>query len=602
MIKQILFLLICLCYQTLYSQEYTDYLGAGHTNGITVSSSSEQNRTDWNEIALAENTINGTGLDARLLETSRFLAQATFGTDLEYIKTVSEDTFELWIDNQFTINSDSLSELTENIYDDALQIWVSNGGDPTDYFGPEALHFLYAWWQNNMNNDDLLRQRVALALSEILVISTLSDLNNYGKGLGAYYDVLSDHAFGNYKDLLLAITLHPMMGHYLSHYNNPKSFPAQNIHPDENYAREIMQLFSIGLDELNQDGSYVLDADNQRIPTYNNDDIKEFAKVFTGLGAAEVNSNPYGVIPEFGIDFWWCKKDVPMLVYEDWHEPGEKNLLNGFTIPSGQTGMQDIEMAVDHLFNHPNVGPFLAKRLIQRLVKSNPSSQYISNVAAAFNNTNGVRGNMKAVIKAILLDNEARTCSWIQHPNQGKLKEPMMRYFNLSRQVARDSPSGLDWNIGYWFFLMTGQAPLSAPSVFNFFLPDFKPNGGIGDQNLVAPEFQIHNSSTSIGYVNIIDYFTSPVWTSIFETWDLELDDPRLEFESLKYWAKDPEVLINHLDKLFTQGILSQEIRVIIRDAITPIQGNDPNIDYMYYRVKMALYLVFISPDYAIQK
>jgi len=178
----------------------------------------------------------------------------------------------------------------------------------------------------------------------------------------------------------------------------------------------------------------------------------------------------------------------------------------------------------------------------------------------------------------------------------------MMRYFNLSRQVARNSPSGLDWNIGYWFFLMTGQAPLSAPSVFNFFLPDFKPNGGIGDQNLVAPEFQIHNSSTSIGYVNIIDYFTSPVWTSIFETWNLELDDPRLEFESLKYWAKDPEVLINHLDKLFTQGLLSQETRVIIRDAITPIQGNDPNIDYMYYRVKMALYLVFISPDYAIQK
>jgi len=600
--KHTLSTIVFLFYASLFSQEYTDYVGAGHAIGITVSSSSEQSRPDWNEVAQAENTVNGNGLDARLLETSRFLAQTTFGTNLEYIKTVSQGTFEDWIDNQFTINSNSLGILTENIYDDALQIWMDNGGAEVDYFGPEASHFLYAWWQNNMNNDDLLRQRVALALSEILVISTNSDLANYGNGLGYYYDMLAANSFGNFKDLLLDVSLHPMMGYYLSHYNNPKSNPSLNIHPDENYAREIMQLFSIGLHQLNNNGSYVLDANSQRIPTYDNDDIKEFAKVFTGLGVGDVIENINGITPEFGLHFWWCKKDTPMAVYEEWHEQGEKHLLNGFTVPSGQTGMQDVEMAVNHLFNHQNVGPFIAKRLIQSLVKSNPTPQYINHVASVFNNTAGVRGNMKAVIKAILLHNEARTCGWANHPNQGKLKEPMIRYFNLARQIDRETPSGFDWNVGFWFYISTGQAPLSAPSVFNFFLPNFKPNGEISDNGLVAPEFQIHNSSTSLGYVNIIDYFTSPEWIPVFETWDLELEDSRLDFESLKYWAKDPEVLINHLDKLFTNGLLSQETHVIIRDAITPIQGSDPDIDYMYYRVKMALYLLFISPDYAIQK
>lgn len=524
-IKNLFAMVILLCYSNLFSQEYTDYVGAGHDIGINVTSSSEQSRSNWNEAALAANTINGKGLDARLLETSRFLAQTTFGTDLEYIKTVSQGTFEDWIDNQFTLNSNSLGVETEIIYEDALQMWLDNGGAEEDYFGPEASHFLYAWWQYNMNNDDLLRQRVTLALSELFVISTNSELASYGNGLGYYYDMLATSSFGNFKDLLLNVSLQPMMGYYLSHYNNPKSNPSENIHPDENYAREIMQLFSIGLHELNNDGSYVLDANGQRIPTYNNNDIKEFAKVFTGLGVGDVIENNDGVTPEFGLHFWYCKKDTPMAVYDDWHEQGEKHLLNGFTIPSGQTGMQDIEMAIDHLFNHPNVGPFIAKRLIQRLVKSNPTPQYIDAVASAFNNTAGVRGNMKAVIKAILLHSEARSCSWINHPNQGKLKEPMMRYFNLARQIDRERPSGLDWNVGYWFYINTGQAPLSAPSVFNFFLPDFKPNGEIAENGLIAPEFQIHNSSTSIGYVNIIDYFTSPQYIPIFETWDLELED-----------------------------------------------------------------------------
>ncbi len=585
------------------AQEYSDYLGAGHANGITVTSSSEQHKANWNEVAAAENTINGKGLDGRLLETSRFLSQATFGTDLNYIKNVSENSFEDWIDRQFTLHAPSMGDLSITIYQQAKQMYADNGGDPDEYFGPEAQHFLFSWWQINMNNEDLLRQRIALSLSEIFVISWDSNLDNYGAGLGYYYDTLADHAFDNFEDLLLAVSLHPMMGGYLSHYNNPKSIPAQNIHPDENYAREIMQLFTIGLYELNDDGSYRTDSNGDRIPTYDNNDIKEFAKVFTGLGPGAVNDNPYGVVADFGVNFYFAKKDTPMKMYNAWHQSGPKHLLNGYTIPSGQSGMQDIKDAIHHLFMHPNVGPFLAKHLIQRLVKSNPSPQYISRVTAAFNNTNGERGNMKAVIKAILLDEEARSCNWINNPNQGKLLEPMLRYFNVARQIPIDNPSGLDWNIGYYFYKQTGQAPLGSPSVFNFFLPDFKPNGPISDAGLVAPEFQIHNSVTSIGYLNEVDLWTYPNWGyPILNTWDLGLEDATLDFTALKYYAKDPEVLINELDKLFTHGLLSDETRQIIKDAIDPISGNDPSIDYLFYRVKMAVYLLLISPDYAISK
>jgi len=584
------------------SQEYTDYLGAGHSNGITVTSSSQQSRTDWVETAAAENTINGKGLDARLLETSRFLAQATFGTKRDYIETVAQGTFEDWIDNQFEINSPSIGEQTQVIYDQALNMFIANGGDPEDYFGPYSLHFQYAWWQANINNEDLLRQRIALALSEIFVISWNSNIADYGVGLGDYYDVLKDNAFGNFRDLLLDITLHPMMGGYLSHYNNPRSFPDQNIHPDENYAREIMQLFSIGLHELNQDGTYQLDENGDRIPTYDNDDIKEFAKIFTGLGASEVMENPWGVTAEFGVEFYFAKKDIPLTMYEAWHQPGQKHLLNGLTVPSGQSGMQDINTAIDNLFNHQNVAPFIALRLIQQLVKSNPSPNYISRVSQAFNNTNGVRGDMKAVIKAILLDEEARNCSWVNNPSSGKLIEPMLRYFNVTRQVDLDNDTGIYWNTGWAFFEATKQLPLGAPHVFNFYPPDYVPNNEFAAENLLGPEFKIHNSASSLAYINEVNFWTFPEYVPVLNTWDLGIEDTPLDYESLKYYAKDSEVLVNELDKIFTRGQLSNETKQIIVEAVDPLIGDNESVDFMHYRVKMALYLILISPDYAILK
>lgn len=599
--NHLLFVLVCLSI-SVSAQNYRDYLGAGHSKGITVTSSSQQTKTDWREGADAINTINGNGLDGRLLETSRFLAQATFGTDLDYIKMVAEQPFEDWIDQQFGIESKPLQQLTQDIFSEARQIHISNGGNAEDFDTPNWQYFMYAWWQSNINNEDLLRQRVALALSQILVISRDSNLSGYGVGLADYYDVLKDNAFGNYRDLLKEVTLHPMMGIYLSHYNNPKSIPDRNIHPDENFAREIIQLFTIGLYELNQNGTYVLDGQGNRIPTYDNDDIKEFAKIFTGLGPADVEDFSERT-PRFGLGHYQVRKDMPMVMYDDWHEPGAKHLLSGFTVPNGQSGMQDIDDAINHLFNHENTAPFIAKRLIQQLVKSNPSPAYLARVSAAFNNTKGVRGDMKAVIKAILLDEEARSCSWIENPTSGKMIEPMMRYFNVVRQIDLNNKDGRFWNNGQHFYNNTGQAPLSSPSVFNFFLPEYVPNSEFANSKLVAPEFQIHNSATSINYLNQVDAWTNPRWYEVLRTWGLELEGTTLNFEGLKYYAKDSEVLVNQLDKLFTRGQLSDETKQIIVDAVEGItRGWGDDVQYTDLRVKMALYLLMVSPDYVILK
>lgn len=597
--KYYVFILISL-YTFFTHAQYTDYVGAGHDEGVSVTASSQQTRTDWNESALAENTVNGLGLDARLFETSRFLAQATIGADLSYIQTVSEADFEDWIDNQFTIpvNPGSLGEFTTEVYEEAKQLYYDNGGT-ANYSGPNYRHFQYAWWEINTGNEDLLRQRVALALSEIFSFSHNFTNEVWGEGSGYFWDVLQNNAFSNYKDLLMDITLQPMMGMFLTYYNNPKSNPSQNQFPDENYAREVMQLFTIGLDELNQDGTYILDGNGDRIPTYDNYDIGEFAKVFTGLSAGETT---IGIPAEFGFEFNIAHKGVPLAMYEPYHEQGAKYLLNGYVIPAGQDGMQDIEDAITHLFNHPNTAPFVAYRLIQRLVKSNPSPAYVSSVSSAFNNTNGVRGDMKAVIKAILLHPEARSCSWASHAHQGKLREPMIRYYNLVHQLATNNPSGYPWNSGDKFMYYTYQAPLSAFDIFNFFYPDFPPNGPIADAGLVGPEFQINDSYTCIGYVNRFDSYIR-LQGPLFDPYDLEplgIEDTTIDFTYMQYLAKESEVLINYLDKLFTHGQLSIESRQIIKTAVETFPATD-NASLLE-RAKMAVWLVLVSPDYVIIK
>ncbi|NOY50417.1 MAG: DUF1800 domain-containing protein [Chlorobi bacterium] len=586
----------------LNAQVYEDYIGAGHSAGITVTSSDNHSLWGWEEFASGEKTINGDGLDARLMETSRFLTQAAFGADMEYIKSVAEMDFEDWVDDQFQKPLPIMTDTLMDIWARGRQMFIDAGGDSAEYGEqPYNHHFLYSWWQLNMANEDLLRQRIALSLSEILVISFRDVLDGFGIAQANFYDIFLRNAFGSYLDILHEVALHPAMGVYLSHFNNPKSNPEQNIHPDENFAREVMQLFTIGLYELNQDGSHKTDNDGNEIPTYDNNDIKEFAKVFTGLGPGAVVENEWVDEPYFGLEKWLTDFTFPMAMYDDWHEQGEKHLLNGFVVPDGQSGMQDVDMAIDNLFNHENVGPFIARKLIQSMIKSNPTPSYISRVAAAFNdNGAGERGDMKAVIKAILLDEEARDCSWINDPVQGKLREPMQRYFHFCRAMDKSSPFGIYWNVGYEFYRQTGQAPLGSPSVFNFFLPDFQPSGPIADAELFAPEFQIHNSQSSIGYVNMVDMWVR--WGVLLDTWEAIGTSVTLDKTALIPLAKDPQVLIDKLDVLLTHGMLGEETRNIVVLALNAITHDNSWAFYLEFRVDMALYLIMISPDYTIQK
>jgi len=569
------------------------------SNGILVSTSSDYHSDSWAESASGVKTIDGSGLEGKLDAASRFLIQATFGGSRQTIEEVAEKGFEPWLDEQMEMEPSLILPLIQPTYDEYVEYLIENGDDPDEIpYRPWWDLYSFAWWQSNMTTNDILRHRIAFALSEILVVSANSELYEYGDGLADYYDIFNTNAFGNYKDILMAVTLHPAMGYYLSHLDNPKADPALNTHPDENYAREVMQLFSIGLYELNPDGSRKTDDNGNFIPTYYNTDIKEFAKVFTGLGIGGVIENEWVTEPDFGYGIWLADMTVPMKMYQDYHETEEKHLLNNFVIPAGQDGMTDIEQTINHLFNHPNVGPFIGRKLIQLLVKSNPSPAYIAAVTAAFDdNGSGVRGDMKAVIKAVLLNPEARECSWMSDPQQGKLLEPFVRYMQFTNGIGINAPSGKFWNHGYYTYDNLKQYPLASPSVFNFFLPDFQPNGPIADAGLFAPEFQIHNSQTSIGYVNMADIWA--IDEINFWAWGDQNLNVYTDYSALVEDAQEPEVLINKLDLLLTHGTLSNETRAIIKQAIEPYQGG---MNQRMNRIHLAAYLIMISPDYVILK
>jgi len=579
----------------LYGQAHTDYIGAGHNQNIKVTTSSTLSVK-----SLGERTISGEGLDAMKMEASRFLAQATLGFGMNEIDELAinrSNDFKAWLENQFTISPTLIEPLVYSITDEVKALRVAGGENPADFFGPWAVHFNYAFWQANMINNDLLRQRVALALSEILVISINSNLVDNGEALGNYYDIFLKNAFGNYKDILSEVTLHPTMGLYLSHYNNQKTNEAANIHPDENYAREIMQLFTIGLHELNLNGTEK-NQNGQPIPTYDNSDITELAKVFTGLSGSALGDDAWSNSVYFGIGFYEIDKTKPMKMYENFHEKGSKTFL-GKTVPDGNSGMQDIEAAIDIIFDHPNVGPFLAKRLIQRLVKSNPSPAYVERVARVFNRgDNGQKGDMKSVIKAILLDEEARSCNAINVNHAGKLREPVIRLTHAAKSMPVEEIQGRYWNNGYDMINRVKHHPLAAPSVFNFYTPDFSPNGEIANSGLVAPEFKIFDSSSSINYVNQSNQWF--VWEALWWSWegDFGVENPSLVYTELLELADEPEALIHRLDIMFTHGQLSEKTKSIIKEAITGLKWGEVEYD----RVKMALYLLFISPDYTILK
>jgi len=600
------------------SQVYTDYVGAGHSEGVSITSSSNSNSTD------IANSVNGSGLGIDDYGAARFLNYASLGADYETINTVANQGISDWLDIQFAMSpqvsfQDTTWMIWEHFYPQYINLYgynyIVNHGDAVI---PYWYYWKMAWWNNILKSDDHIRQRVTQAMSQIFVISEKSNLQLSGPGMADYYDMLYQGAFGNFRDLLYNISLHPMMGFYLSHINNPKSDVANNIHPDENYAREIMQLFSIGLFELNQDGTRQVDATGNFIPTYDNDDIKEFAKIFTGLAPAGYwwPWEDYSAYPtEWGNEFNESPATVitwePMLPFDTWHEGGTKTLLNGQVVPAGQSTLEDINDAIDNLFNHPNVGPFIGKLLIQRLIKSNPTPAYVSRVAAKFNNNGeGVRGDIKAVVRAILTDAEALDCSWMQNPQAGKLKEPMLRYTQALRAFNVTNQSGRLWNWGYLFDEAVSQGVLTAPSVFNFYLPEYQPNGPIADADLFAPEFQIHTSATSINYINLAyDWFINDYYGEVathagssshnapsYELNDLDpVDYLYLDLDEEYNLAADAPALVERMNLILTGGLFSETTKTSIVNAIE--QLSNP-----VERVKAALFLSFISPEYSIQK
>jgi uncharacterized protein (DUF1800 family) len=521
---------------------------------------------------------------------SRFLAQATFGATIAEIDNVAAVGNAAWIDAQIA------KPQTKHV--PAITAYLATL--PADQQRGQAA-FNWSMWKAFATAEDQLRQRVAYSLSQLLVISLNSNLSfNYPRGPGQYLDMLGEKAFGNYRDILESVTYSPMMGIYLSSMRNQKENPATGAVPDENYAREVMQLFSIGLYQLNLDGTWKLDANGQPIDTYSNADITGLAKVFTGLswGGPDTSDNRFngraiGADPN--------REIIPMQAYNNYHSTSEKKFL-GVTIPASTVANTnaDIKIALDTLFNHPNVGPFVGEQLIQRLVTSNPTAGYVSRVAAVFNNNGaGVRGDMKAVIRAILLDVEARD---IRETNNetGKLREPAVRFINWMRSFGATSRDGR-FLLGTTLDPSTslGQSPMYSPTVFNFYRPGYIPsNSLVGAAGLVAPEMQITNETSVAGYLNFMRTSVSAgVGATVNGVRDIQ---PNYITEIAL--ASDPDALVNRVNLLLAAGKLTDITRARIRSAVASVNIGTTNPDAdRRNRVYLAIYLTMASPEYILQ-
>jgi len=509
---------------------------------------------------------------------ARFLMQATLGAGSGDIERACSAGLEGWIEEQF--------QVAPSVTHEEVHRHRAAG---------EHYEMHHAWWRQVLTADDLLRQRIAVALTDVFVVSEMS-IEFVPWEMMKYYDDLGRLAFGNWRDILRMVSLSPLTGYYLSHLRNRKADPALQRYPDENYAREIMQLFSIGLWELEQDGTRRRDAEGREIPTYGNADVMNFARVFTGLaygGPLADTSRP--------ADFMDAPADFgnPMKLWEEEHDRDAKRLLRGFRTPSfadapGRRGIDDIEDALDNLFYHPNVGPFFGRLLIQRLVTSNPSAGFVGRVAAAFeNNGRAVRGDMKAVIKAVLLDEEAVNPP-ADRSRSGRLHEPYLRYVRLARTFNARSADGSFRVSDHDTLESMNQILLNAPSVFNFFLPDYRPPGALAEAGLCAPEFQIMTSSTAVTSLNHYARMVSGGFG----------DDPagpgamRLDFSEELAVAGDPDALIGLLDLKLACGALGEETRAVLRAAYAEMPEGSTAED----RVRAMVQLVAISPDCAVME
>lgn len=549
-------------------------------------------------------------------DAARFLDQASFGGRLQDIAQVRSLGYEAWIQAQIAAPiSRELPFLQwvaqdQGVYQQQrLEAWLLHAAQLPDPVEPAATH------------NDQLRQRVAFALSEIMVVSDQNPALLYQPyALANYYDMLAENAFGNFRDLLEEVTLHPAMGRYLSMLGNRKSDPVLNIRPDENYAREVLQLFSIGLYRLNPDGSRVLDGNAQPLPTYDQNVVRGFAHVLTGWNFAGCTAVDYATCgPSNPDEAEWV---TPLQAVEAWHDnTTDKQLLDypGVALPggllaAGGNAQQELDAALDNIFQHPNVGPFIGRQLIQRLVTSNPSPAYVARVSEAFNdNGQGVRGDMKAVVRAILLDVEARNGQLTSPATFGKLREPFLKLVRLWRVAPARSVNG---RVFRWSHPDNeyGQLPLSSPSVFNFFKPEFAQPGEIRNAGLVSPEFQIATDTQLVSAPNelgwrIFLFYVGSHYSVVWENGAPVPDETLMDYTALKALAGDPVALVDHLDLMLLSGGMSAYMHDLL---ITRLEGPPPDHvpgqadgeppDLALFRVQQALYLIVNSPEFNIQK
>jgi uncharacterized protein (DUF1800 family) len=553
-------------------------------------------------------------------DAARFLTQATFGPKKSEIDALTNKSIDTWIRDQMALPYTSHQAAVKFDRD-------TYGGSSSNWNVTHSHNRQSAWFKNALTAPDQLRQRVAFALSQILVISDVSlSSDNQTEPIAHYYDLLGNGAFGNFRTLLENVTLHPMMGNYLSSLRNSKGDPIAGTAPDENYAREIMQLFTIGLSQLQPDGTLALGSDGLPVPTYNQTTITELAKIFTGWSYFGTTNFRSGGSSDDSLT-------RPMILFPAYHDDGIKNLSPVLATPisAAQGGVRDLQLTLDALFTHPNTAPFISKQLIQRLVTSNPSPGYVYRVAQRFvNNGSDVRGDLAAVVRAILTDHEARSPDVAANPSYGKLKEPLLRLTGLLRSFNASSTSGRF--LGYQHTVdgvpITGatprpasaaqisqtpyiatrfdnvqtslaQAAMRAPTVFNFYRPDYVLPGPLATAGLVAPEFEITDDNFAINVPNGLRNYVSaaiPTTAGVPSPAAPYVVIPDFTFEQTL--VASPAALVDHLNLVLASGSLTSATRTRITTALNALPTATSAID----RVRAAVLLVITSPGAAIQK
>lgn len=523
-------------------------------------------------------------------DSRRMLQQATFGASATLEKRVNQIGIRRWLDRELQKTAFTYPYPT-NLFMPANTTTECANNVPVNCIRDNYTLYDFQNWffKEALYGDAQLRQRVSWALSQIWVVSGTEYSVRRTPTFVEYYKVLERNSFGNYRDLMREMTFNPAMGDYLDMMGSTRT------NPNENYAREILQLFTIGLDMLNQNGTPILDANGKRIPTYDQETVNNFTKVMTGWRrAADLRSDPNDpnsiLVPNY--------RD-PMILVQGNHDTTAKTLLNytgavNTNIPAGMNGAPELELALDNIFNHPNVAPFVSKALIQQLVTSDPTPAYVGRVAKAFNNNgSGVRGDMKAVIRAILLDPEARG-SVKTEPSYGKLREPVLFATNILKNfdvkgVDRTLPS--DGYISPQLSNM-GQNPFQAPTVFNYYPPDYV----IPGTTFLAPEVGILNTTTSFSRINFVN-------TMVYGRISVSANSPNGTSISLaepQTWAQNDSTgaaLVEGLNQKLLQGQMSNDMRNSILTAVRAIAATSPAA-----RAQQATYLVLTSSQYQVQR